>query len=184
MKRQKLIGLFLSVLLILGLFISGCTPTEKTGDSNNTQPPPTAEQVELTLYFAEEGAAGLTAEQREVEIENLEELPSMVVEELIVGPKNNNLYPTIPSETQLLSLVVEDGTAMVDFSQDIISKHWGGSAGETMTIMSLVDSLTELSEIDRVQILVEGEKIDSLLGHWDTSQPLERDESIILRPQS
>ncbi len=184
MKRQQLIGLFLSSLLILALLITGCTPAEKIDDSNNTQPSTTAEQAELTLYFADEGAAGLVAEQRTVKIENLEELPSVVVQELIAGPKGNNLYPTIPPETRLLSLKVEDGTAMVDFSQDIITKHWGGSAGETMTLMSLVNSLTELSNIERVQILVEGEKVDSLLGHWDTSQPLERTESYILQPES
>ena len=49
-----------------------------------------------------------------------------------------------------------------------------------MTIMSLVNSLTELSEIEKVQMMVEGEEIDSLLGHWDTSQPIERDTKIIL----
>jgi spore germination protein GerM len=184
MKHQQLTGLFLSGLLILALLVAGCTTAEKTDDPNNAQPPITGEQTELTLYFAEEGAAGLVAEQRMAETENPEELPSLVVQELIAGPNDSSLYPTIPPETRLLSLIVEEGTAMVDFSQDIISKHWGGSAGETITLMSLVNSLTELSNIERVQILVEGEKVDSLLGHWDTSQPLERNESYILPADS
>ncbi len=181
MKRQNLIGLFLTGLLLLGILIGGCAPADKTDDPGKNPPPSTVEQAELTLYFAGADAAGLVAEQRTVELKNLAELPSVVVQELIVGPKNTGLFPTFPPETRLLSLKVEDSIAMVDFSQDIVTKHWGGSAGETLTIMSLVNSLTELEEIEEVRILVEGEKADSLLGHWDTSQPLERDESFILR---
>ncbi len=183
MKRHKFKVLFLSGLLILGLFIIGCNPSDEPGDSDKNQPPAVTEQ-ELTLYFAGADANGLVAEKRTVEIEEQDQLPSLIVQELIAGPADESLYPTIPPETRLLSVKVEDGAAMVDFSQEIVSKHWGGSTGESMTIMSLVNSLTEISDIDRVQILVEGEKVDSLLGHWDTSQPLERDESIILRPNS
>lgn len=183
MQRQNLIGLFLTGLLLFGILIGGCAPTDQTDDPGKN-PPPTVEQAELTLYFAGANAAGLVAEPRTVEMKNRDELPSVMVQELIVGPKNTKLFPTFPPETRLLSLKVEQGTALVDFSQDIVTKHWGGSAGETLTIMSLVNSLTELEEIEEVQILVEGEKVESLLGHWDTSQPLERDESFILSPRS
>ena len=183
MTRHKFRVLILSSILILGLFITGCTPSDQTGDPDNSQPPAATEQ-ELTLYFAESGANGLVAEKRTIEVEEPDQLPSLIVQELIAGPVNDSLYPTIPPETRLISVKLEAGTAMVDFSQEIISKHWGGSTGETMTIMSLVNSLTELSEVDRVQILVEGEVVDSLLGHWDSSEPIERDESLILDPQS
>ncbi|KUG03661.1 spore germination protein [hydrocarbon metagenome] len=183
MTRHKFRVLILSSILILGLLITGCTPSDQTGDPDNNQPPAATEQ-ELTLYFAEAGANGLVAEKRTIEVEDPGQLSSLIVQELIAGPVNDSLYPTIPPETKLISVKLEAGTAMVDFSQEIISKHWGGSTGETMTIMSLVNSLTELSEVERVQILVEGEVVDSLLGHWDSSEPIERDESLILRPQS
>ena len=69
--------------------------------------------------------------------------------------------------------------ATVDFSKELKTKHWGGSTGESMTIMSIVNSLTELPGIEKVQILIEGQKEDTLAGHWDLSSPISRDESII-----
>jgi spore germination protein GerM len=76
-------------------------------------------------------------------------------------------------------LKITDQIAYVDFSEEIRSKHPGGSAGELMTLNSIVNSLTELPEIKKVQIMINGKKVDTLVGHADLSQPLGRDESII-----
>jgi germination protein M len=48
-----------------------------------------------------------------------------------------------------------------------------------MTINSIVNSLTELTGIKKVQILINGTKVDTLAGHADLSQALSRNESII-----
>lgn len=176
MKRNFL---FLICFIVLTAFVwSGCDASADPGDKpDNTTP---AMQKEVTLYFANSSAEGLVAEKRTVEVKDDADLPAILVEELIAGPKSQDLSPTIPPETQLRSVEVTDKVAAVDFSGEIITKHWGGSAGETMTILSVVDTLTELDNIDKVQFMVDGQKVDSLLGHWDTSMPLERDERIII----
>jgi len=43
----------------------------------------------------------------------------------------------------------------------------------------LTGHLTELDSIDEIQILIEGEKQETLAGHWDISKPITRDEKII-----
>ena len=48
-----------------------------------------------------------------------------------------------------------------------------------MTLNSIANTLTELDSIDKVQLLIEGKKVESLVGHWDTTVPLERNEDII-----
>jgi germination protein M len=48
-----------------------------------------------------------------------------------------------------------------------------------MTVYSIVNSLTEISPIKGVQILVEGNERNSLVGHVDISMPLLRDEDWI-----
>ena len=88
----------------------------------------------------------------------------IAVLELIEGPSNEDLRKTLPPETRLLSIVVNDGVAVVDFSQEFQTKHWGGSAGEGLTIQSLVKTLTSIEGIDKVQVLIQGEVIDSLVG--------------------
>ena len=58
------------------------------------------------------------------------------------------------------------------------SNHSGGSAGETMTLASIVNYLTEFDTIDRVQVLVEG-KSGETLGQILLDHPLERMADLI-----
>lgn len=178
---KKYMRLFFPLAVMIFLLLAGCTQ-ENAGDKNNNNKPPASKPVqkEITLYFSDSEATGLIGEKRMVEVKDSAQLPEIIVKELIAGPKDNSLQPTFPAETRLLSVTVEDKTASVDFSQDLIDKHWGGSTGETLTIMSLVNSLTELSDIEQVQIMIEGEKVETLKGHWDISEPISRDPNIIL----
>jgi germination protein M len=115
--------------------------------------------------------------QKDIKTEVL--IAEAIVNELIAGPTDTKLRATIPKETKLLSLKITDQVANVDFSEEIRSTHPGGSSGEAMTLNSIVNSLTELTGIKKVQILINGAKVDTLVGHADLSQPLSRNESII-----
>lgn len=169
-----LMGVFLAVALVLS---SGCT-------NGNTQEEPTPnlnqpeESTKVTLYFSDSQAAKLIPEEREVAV-NEGSLPEAAVNELIKGPQNPELSKTIPDGTELISVVVKDGIAQVDFSNEFQANHWGGSAGETITIYSVVNTLTKLDGIEEVQFLIEGEKIESLAGHLDLTMPVASDETMI-----
>lgn len=130
------------------------------------------------LYFADKNAEDLVAETRSVTINPKESLEYAVVSELIKGPEKDELYPTIPEGTKILSVETKEGTCFVNLSQEFKSKHPGGSAGETMTIYSIVNSLTELDTIDKVQFLIEGQKVEVFI-HYIFNEPFERDEKII-----
>lgn len=146
--------------------------------------PPLREAVEpraqLTLYFADRNAQGVVAERREVKKSRSN--PEGALEELIKGPaKDSELARTIPLGTRLLGVKLAGGVATVDFSEELSTGHWGGSAGETITVYSIVNTLTEFRQVRRVRILIDGEEVESLAGHIDLGAPLERNESVILR---
>lgn len=132
------------------------------------------EEFEITLYFSDENAQYLVPESRKIKLTDYPEKQSIV--ELIKGPKNNNFYPTIPQTTKVNALYVSDRIAYIDFSSEIIKDHPGGSTGELLTIYSIVMTLTSFPDIDKVQLLVDGNSGETLVGHVDTSVPLERDE--------
>ena len=44
---------------------------------------------------------------------------------------------------------------------------------------AIVNTLTEFAAVERVQILVEGKKVNTLFGHVDISEPLGRSVAII-----
>lgn len=132
----------------------------------------------ITLYFPNEDAMFLVPEEREVVVDRPKE--EIVMEELLKGPESPNLTAVnIPEGTKLLSIKVEDGTAFVDFSKELKENHSGGSTGEAMTIYPIVNTLTQLPDIQRVQFLIEGEEHQELAGHMTFNQPFERNENII-----
>jgi N-acetylmuramoyl-L-alanine amidase len=110
-----------------------------------------------------------------------QELAQTIVRELIGGPKSDSvLYRTIPPETRLLGLSIAGDKAIVNFSREFITKHWGGSWSEELTIYSIVNSLTELPQIQRVQLLVEGESCVSIGGHVFLDQIFQRRDDVVL----
>lgn len=137
----------------------------------------------ITLYFPDEQAMYVIPEQREVTKD--EPIAEIVIKELMKGPETPGLaQTTIPEEAKILSVEIIDKTAYVNFSRELVEKHIGGSAGEMMTILPIVNSLTELPEIEKVQFLVEGEKEKTLAGHIAFDEPFERCEEYIKKPSS
>jgi len=170
-----------AVLVILALTLAGCGNKDGTAPNDNQNPNPTPAQTKqkVTLYFGDDQAMYLEPEERIITRGDAS-MEQAVIGELIKGPQKPGLVKTIPAETKLISLTVADGVANVNFSQEFQTKHWGGSAGETMTLYSVVNSLCELPGIDQVQFLLAGELKESILnGNMDTSVPLEPDYSLV-----
>lgn len=138
---------------------------------------PIEEMVEVNLYFSDSQAMYLIPEKRKIS-----QIPSIVrqaVNELIKGPENSDFYRTIPEGTQVNEVYIADDIVYIDLSEEIFKNHPGGSSGELMTVYSIVNTLTEIPPIKGVQILVEGNEMESLVGHIDISMPLLRDEDWI-----
>lgn len=152
---------------------------EDEDEDEIVDPEPDTSRETVTLYFIDEdyvitgdesGEIVLT-EEREIEYGDTS-LEQAVVNELMVGPEGDGLYTLIPENVELLGVEVEDGTAFVDFSNEGLS---GGSMEETFTITQIVNSLTDLDTVDRVQFLVDGQKAETLMGHIEISEPFERE---------
>lgn len=134
-------------------------------------------KVNVALYFADQNGEYLKAEKRQIDM--VPGLARASVEELIRGPQGKGLSGTIPQGTRLLDINIENGLCRVDLSKEFRDKHWGGSSGEIITVYSLVDTLTQFATVEKVEILVEGQNIDTLAGHMDLSVPVFRNSQII-----
>lgn len=149
----------------------------KEEEREEVQPVPIEEMVEVNLYFSDSQAMYLEPEKRK--ISQTPSLARQAVIELIKGPENSELYPTIPQGTQVNEVYIADDIVYVDLSEEIFKNHPGGSSGELMTVYSIVNTLTEILPIKGVQILVGGNEKNSLVGHIDISMPLLRDKDWI-----
>ena len=149
----------------------------KEEEIKEVEPLPIEEMVEVNLYFSDSQAMYLIPEKRKIS-----QIPSIVrqaVNELIKGPENSDFYRTIPEGTQVNEVYIADDIVYIDLSEEIFKNHPGGSSGELMTVYSIVNTLTEIPPIKGVQILVEGNEMESLVGHIDISMPLLRVEDWI-----
>lgn len=67
------------------------------------------------------------------------------------------------------------GEAYLDVSSEIRQGHPGGSLAEALTVFALVNVLTvNMPDIAAVQILIDGQEVDTLAGHIDLRHPLRR----------
>lgn len=134
-------------------------------------------KVDIVLYFADQNGDYLKAEKRQIEM--VPGLARATVEELIKGPKEKGLTRTIPQGTAVRDINIEKGLCRIDLSKQFKDNHWGGSSGEILTVYSLVDTLTQYDTIEKVEILVEGQKIETLAGHMDLTSPVFRNTQIV-----
>ena len=138
----------------------------------------TKDKVVLTLYFSDDNAMRLVPEVRHVALKEGEKMSTLIVSELLKGPVNSALLPTIDPEVKVLSTETKDEVCFVNFSSEFVSKAAVSSTGEMLAIYSIVNSLCELDEVKKVQILSEGKKIEGY-GQMDLSEPFEKNESLI-----
>lgn len=101
--------------------------------------------------------------------------PRRALEHLVAGPdETSSLSPTVPEGTQVLDLSLTNGQADASFSREIRDNFNWGAQLEGLLVESIVLTLTEFSDIDEVQILLEGEIIETIGGHVSVSEPLSR----------
>ncbi|MGD9676842.1 MAG: GerMN domain-containing protein [Vulcanibacillus sp.] len=176
---------FMMLLLILGL-IAGSLIGCASNDDNQAPPVPNQSEVpetqsqEVTLYFANQNATAVAAEKRNIVLttdSTREELFRSVLEELIKGPESTILYKTIPIEVKINSVELNGDILSVDFSQEMHINHWGGATGEAMTINSIVNTLTEFNDVNKVKMTVEGQPMS--IEHSILEEPVGRNEDMI-----
>jgi len=131
----------------------------------------------ISLYFADKSGQFLQLEQRTVKQNDKEPLAKIAVTELMNGSQTDG-QKLIPAETKLLSTEVKEGICFVNFSKDFVDKHLPGSSAEILTIYSIVNTLTDLTSINRVQFLIEGQKVETF-GEMVFDEPFTRNEALI-----
>lgn len=132
----------------------------------------------VTLYYANSNADKVVAEKREIEIGIGTQIETLVFEELKKEPKSEGLYAVIPKGTKLLSTSTKGDILTLDLSREFVDKSPGGSAGELMTLYSIINTMTDLPDIKKVQFLIEGQK-EEVYIHAVFDEPFVRNEEII-----
>lgn len=123
---------------------------ENTGEAINTY-----ERTNLTLYYANETGDKLVETSVDVVYSSNISTEKLIIEQLIKGPSTDQVFPTIPPETKLISISIKDGVCYVNFDEGFLNQTY--ELIESVPVYSVVNSLLELPNINKVQILINGE---------------------------
>lgn len=134
----------------------------------------------VTLYFLKETQTAILLGTEKRRLFG-GDLPYLALTELLRGPSpGSGLRPVVPRDTTLNSVKIRGGVAYADFGGGLTRLNVG-SEGEAVIVAAIVNTLTQFPGVSKVQILVNGARVESLAGHVDVSAPLAKNETVVAR---
>lgn len=164
--NKKTIILIIIILILLGIGVWYFLNYQKNNKIKQNEIIPEEEiseeqmrQTIVSLYFYNENTKSLVSEGRLIDAKELIKEPYKELMQLLVnGPQNNNLNKTIPDGTKVNKAELKGDVLYLDLSKEFIENHVGGEEQESITIYSIVNTMTKLTEVNAVKILIDGEE--------------------------
>jgi len=132
----------------IGPMTSSMYVDENANDINNYR------SSRMTLYFTNEQGNVLIPQEREVYYSINTPLEQAVVNELVQGPSNMGLIRTLPVETNVLNVTIQDGICYVNFDESFLNNTLNTSP--EVQIYSIVNSLYKVCQVEKVAFSVNG----------------------------
>lgn len=167
MKNKKIVIIFSVLLIILiigGYFVikylkqkdeSGEIAEEYTPQEEISEEQ--LRQTIVTLYFISKDTKEITPEARLVDIKDIITNPyENLINLLIEGPKNEKNQKVIPDNTKLNKTYMEGDCITLDFSQEFLNYDKNDEKAKENMVNTIVNTLTELTEVNKVKILIDG----------------------------
>lgn len=161
MNRKTLI---IIIVLVIAIAITGIllwSNRSKNMEENVIQPQEeiTDEQMRtalVTLYYMNKETKELTPEGKMIDVKKLLTDPyETLINLLIEQPKNEKLQSAIPNGTKVLGTELKGDVVYLDLSNEFIENN---SVEEKTIINAIVNTLTELNEVNGVKILINGQE--------------------------
>lgn len=139
-------------------------------------------EANMTLFFSDSQSTGLLTETDRIMYSNSISLEQAIVQRLIRGPEDEDLYPTLPEDMKVLSVSTQGGVCYVNlndafFNNPVVAKP-------ELAVYSIVNSLTEMKGINSVVISVNGSNTVLFMDQFDLSKPLYRNFDLVLSGSS
>lgn len=161
---KKKIIILIIILLIIGILVGGYFFIKNNNNEESNEIIPEEEiseeqmrQTIVSLYFYNNDTKELVSEGRLIDVKNLLENPYQKLMELLIqGPENQSLSKTIPEGTKINKVELKGDILYLDLSSEFIENHEGGEEKESATIYSIVNTMTNLTEVNSIKILIDG----------------------------
>ena len=139
---------------------------------------------QVTLYFSDESGQQLVEVYTELTYDAAQPLARLLVEKLIAGPERienlnvSALLPTVPPNTVVNSITIRDNICYVDVSREFMELLT--NVKSDIVVYSIVNTLCELSNVNRVQFSIEGEQQEKYGETTGFNAPFERNLDLVV----
>ena len=118
----------------------------------------------ISLFFVNKTNKEPQAEARLIDVKELVKEPYLTLLNLLIeGPKNSSLEKVIPDGVKINDIRLEGDILVIDFSNEFVNIE--GKENEKNLISTIVKTLTELTEVNGIKILIDGEENKSFLDN-------------------
>ncbi|MGV8146671.1 MAG: GerMN domain-containing protein [Alkaliphilus sp.] len=177
MGRKFVWIVFISICFVALYSINVFTNSALETPELEIQPHPEKIYETVALYFRCPIEDILVKEYRGIE-RTFESRSEIILRELINGPDNNMLHPTLSPRTKIYSVIAVGDTVYVNFSEEFYKDLPIQEIDEVLATFSVVNSLAENYDDKKVQILIEGERPYVFLRYLSLREPLFKNERI------
>lgn len=168
MKNKRIIAVIVLILIIVLGFIIYKNVSIKNQEDEYQDYIPEEEisdeqmrQTKIILYFANNETGELETEIKVVDANTLIKNPEKQIMELLIkGPQSSNLKKLIPDGTILHDIKIENSCAIINVSNEFL--NYQNEEKKLKIINSIVNTLTNLKEIESVKFLINGEENEQL----------------------
>lgn len=133
---------------------------------------------DYTIYYTGTDQRYLVGHSVSVGLSAREELPVQLLELMTDAPSGTALRSVLPEGCRILSVTAEDGLCTVDLSEEFETHRFYSHTGQLLSLMGVVNTLTNLPEIEQVEFTIEGDLLVRY-GALSISGPLWHDERFL-----
>lgn len=116
------------------------------------------DEARFCLYYVSSDGSGLMRTYQTIRYPSSESQAEVVVRTLMQGYPSEKYRSVVSKDTQLKSISVSGSLCSVDFSKEFLNKIDGQNF--RLNVYGIVNSLTELKDVERVRITVDGKLIE------------------------
>ncbi|TVY11660.1 GerMN domain-containing protein [Paenibacillus cremeus] len=145
------------------------TPAAQTPAPTPT-PEAQSKQLQVKAYFGDDQMEKLVEKQVTISFKQDADKYAAALQALTVS-KDEKALPLMKGFT-IKSAAIKNGDLTVDLSMP--NESILGSGGEEMLLTAIQQTLFQFAEVKTIDILLDGKKVDSLMGHMELLHPIKR----------
>ncbi len=147
---------------------NGTVSTDNVDKGDDKEEQVSSKKETISVYYTDSEELELKPSKQEITFED--DLQKYKASFKALQSSNNNELISLWGKVELKSLDIKNGAITMDIHLPDEARL--GSGGEMFALESLQNTLFQFDEVKSIELLVDGQQVESLMGHADLEHPM------------